>query len=133
MSVIPRYAVLIGALAAALTGCGAGTTSQPPGAAQPKADLTVTIRAHARSTPVRWTLRCDPAGGTVPDPAAACAALRRIRPFAQRSIRMACPMIMAGDGRIVVTGTWYGQSVHRNFIDGGCDLGHFRELHKIFG
>jgi len=149
MSVMPRYALLVGALAATLAGCGtassptAGGSGGPSarassahqaggGAARPGGDLTVTVRAKSGATAVRWILRCDPPGGTVPNPASACADLLRMRPFAPRPIRMACPMIMAGSGRIVVSGTWYGQSVHRILVDGGCDFGQYGAFNKIF-
>jgi hypothetical protein len=124
----------------ALAGCGTATTpggrssaSSTPAAAAAKVSLTFTITGMPGQPVRRWTLRCDPPGGTHQDPAAACAALLRMKdPFAARPRRMICPMIVASGRQIVVTGTWFGTKVHRHILDGGCDLALFGSVSKIF-
>jgi hypothetical protein len=95
----------------------------------------VTIYTAHNVVPYSRTLRCDPDGGTVPDPAAACAQL-----FADPSLLepqpvghvVACPMILASSGRAVVDGTYLGRHVDETIVDGGCDLQRWAELLRIF-
>jgi hypothetical protein len=86
------------------------------------------------TAPVSYTLYCDPDGGTVPDPAVACAQLLADTDlFAPQPVGVMCPMIMAGTGRFVVYGTYLGKQVNETIADGGCDLRRFNELKQIFG
>jgi hypothetical protein len=124
------------ALAIAVAACG--TASAPAGAGpgpRPGAKVDLAFRTSARpgSASVHKTLRCDPLGGTVTHTAAACRVLLRMRhnPFTPRPKRTICPMIMEAGGQIVVTGTWFGQPVHRVVIDGECDIALFGVLHRI--
>ncbi|HTA10937.1 MAG TPA: SSI family serine proteinase inhibitor [Streptosporangiaceae bacterium] len=88
--------------------------------------------AHAPAT--HFTLRCEPAGGTASDPAAACATLLAGSSlFAPRPAHMLCPMIMAGAGRATVSGTYFGKQVHDTIVDGGCDLSLWAKLKAVFG
>jgi hypothetical protein len=152
MAVRSREKNLLAAVSAAailaLAGCGTATTpgggssasggpsaSSTPSAAAPaaKVSLTFTMTGMPGQPVQRWTLRCDPPGGTHQDPAAACAALLRMKdPFAARPRRMICPMILASGRQIVVTGNWFGTKVHRHILDGGCDLALFGSVSKIF-
>ena len=87
--------------------------------------------AHAPAT--HFTLRCEPAGGTASDPAAACATLLAGSSlFAPRPAHMLCPMIMAGAGRATVSGTYFGKQVHDTIVDGGCDLSLWAKLKAVF-
>lgn len=139
---------LIGAAtcAVALSGCGSaavpGSGAPPASGAsgqaasgQAKVSLTVTVINGPGTAPSHWTLRCDPPGGSHPNPAAICRALLHMRttvPFAERPKRMMCPMIMISNRRIIVSGTWFGTQVrHRVIIDGGCDVGLFGAMDKL--
>jgi hypothetical protein len=94
----------------------------------------VTIYPADNGTAYSRTLRCEPDGGTVPDPATACAqlladpGLLRPRPVGHVVV---CPMIMTS-GRAVVDGTYLGRQVHEIIVDGGCDLQRWAELVHIF-
>ncbi len=151
MGVRSREKNLLAAVSAAavlaLAGCGTATTpgggssasggpsasSTPSAAPAAKVSLTFTMTGMPGQQVQHWTLRCDPPGGTHQDPAAACAALLRMKdPFAARPRRMICPMILASGRQIVVTGTWFGTKVHRHILDGGCDLALFGSVSKIF-
>jgi Subtilisin inhibitor-like len=142
------------ALAAALAGCGStngakvtasgsgspGGVASPggpasPAAAGPKASLVITVRANATAAPVRWTLICDPDGGTHPDAAAACAALRRAKdPFAPVPRGVMCPMIVGGPQTATITGTWNGEPVDAVFSKrDGCQTGRWDRIGPVFG
>jgi hypothetical protein len=109
-------------------GTGASARATPAS----KVAVTITIRI-GHGMPKRWTLRCQPAGGTHPDPAAACKALFAVKdPFAPQRHRLVCPMIMANAEQATISGTWFGHKVHRIVIDGGCDVGLWTELHTVF-
>jgi hypothetical protein len=123
----------------AVTGCGTaavpGSGSAGKAAKPAKAALTLSLVNHQRgsSSPKHWTLRCDPVGGTAPDPAATCKVLARTKEaFGPVKKDIMCPMILASSKQIVVSGIWYGHKVHRVIIDGECDIGLFNNLTKTF-
>ena len=106
---------------------GQGGTGTPA-----KVMLEFHLTGGPAETPKKWTLNCEPAGGTHLDPASACSVLLRLNnPFAPQSKQIACPMILRSDRKILVTGTWLGKPVHRVVLDGGCDLVLFSKLDKI--
>jgi hypothetical protein len=131
----------VAAAAIAVTGCASGSSGGGGsagnggngGATAAKVSLTFKV-SHGTAAPFQhWTLRCDPAGGTHPAAAATCTSLLKLKsPFAAQNKHVNCPMILRSDRRIVVTGTWFGQKVHRVVLDGGCDLGLVTKLHQIF-
>jgi hypothetical protein len=147
MSVRPSGWKVVAAAAAgaaacvlAAAGCGTAGTSGTSGSgstgaaqARSKIVLNVTLVHAPGQGRTRWTLRCDPPGGTDPDAAAACATLLRKKdPFAPQPGRhVNCPMIMVSDRQYVVTGTWYGSKVHAAIVDGGCDLSLFATMREI--
>jgi Subtilisin inhibitor-like len=102
-------------------------------AAASKVSLDVTFTASANAAAAHYTLRCEPAGGTVSNPAVACAKLLAgTSLFAPRPAHMLCPMIMVGAGRATVTGTYFGKQVHVTITDGGCDLSIWARLKAVF-
>jgi hypothetical protein len=145
MAVRPRALSLlqVGVVACALvlTGCGTATgpgggsgSGSGPTPARAKAVLTITLtNAPGGQGPSHWTLRCDPPGGSQPDPAAACAALMHVKYGLARlpPKHLMCPMIMVSSKQYVVTGTWFGKKVHRVIVDGGCDLSLFGTIDKV--
>lgn len=124
-----------GSVAAPSSGAGAGGTasgSASAAAAAPKGSLTITVLNGPSKKISHWTLQCDPAGGTHPDPAGACAALMAIKnPFAQIHTGQECPMIMASARRATFIGTWFGARVDRTITDGGCDLANWSRLGQV--
>ena len=135
-----RYLLTAVVCAAAATACGSASSgtaasgSAPSGTASPaKVSLDISVSGAPGTAPKRWTLRCDPAGGTHPDPAAACAALLRAKaPFAPVSKGMMCPMIIAGTKTAIVSGTYFGQRVDTTFTQGGCQLARWEKVGQIF-
>jgi hypothetical protein len=107
--------------AAAWSGSGAGTS------------LNIAYwedGAGARPDSV-WTLRCDPAGGSLARPARACARLeaggRAL--FAPLSPKMACTQIYGGPQRARVTGVLHGRRVWATFArSDGCHIARWARL-----
>lgn len=81
-----------------------------------------------------WSLRCAPAGGTMPDPAAACRLLATdpaiLHPV--RATHIMCAVITATPRTFTITGTWYGTKLHEVVTRGGCDLRRWSRLAQIF-
>ena len=119
--------------------CGSATSTSPaatPSASAPaaKVSLTVVVKASPGATPKRWTLRCDPTGGTQPDAQAACRQLLAAKnPFAPIPRGIMCPMIAAGPQRATISGVFFGQHVASNFSRSGCQATRWSELGDVFG
>jgi hypothetical protein len=130
-----RYSLIVAACAAAVTACGSAS-SGPSAAAAPKVSLNITVSSAPGSPARHWTLTCDPAGGTHPDPAAACVSLLRIKgPFVPQTQPkgLECPMILASSKEATIQGTYFGQPVNTTIRDGGCQLSRWAELGQIIG
>jgi hypothetical protein len=130
-----RYFLIAAVCAAAATACG--SAAAPSGAAQdgaaPKVSLDIKVSGGKGAAAKNWTLQCDPAGGTHPDPAAACATLLKAKtPFAPKPKGVACPMIMVGSKTATVKGTYFGKHVDTTFTQGGCDLARWSKISQIF-
>ncbi len=117
--------------------CGSATsTASAPKPAKPaaKVSLTVVVTPTPGATPKRWTLRCDPAGGTHPEAKAACRALLAAKnPFAPIPRGIMCPMIVAGPQKATITGTFFGQHVASDFSRAGCEATRWAKLGVVFG
>ncbi len=127
-----RYLLIAAICAAAATACG---TKPAPSAAPPppKVSLDITVSTTPGAPAKHWTLKCDPAGGTHPNPAAACAVLLKAKdPFAPLPKGIMCPMIRVGTKTAIVKGTYFGKQVDTTFTPGGCDLAHWEQIGQIF-
>ena len=81
--------MLIASLALAAPASGAAAATQ--------LSITYWSGGQGTGTPLRWTLQCGPAGGSLPHPAAACAKLAETRaPFAPPRSDQACTEIYGG-------------------------------------
>jgi hypothetical protein len=132
-----RYLLIAAICAAAATACG--STAAPTGAAAPaspappKVSLDIRVSGVPGKPTEHWTLQCDPAGGTHPNPAQACAVLLKAKtPFAPVRKGVACPMILASSKTAIVKGTYFGQHVDTTFIQGGCQLARWAKIGQIF-
>jgi hypothetical protein len=111
---------------------GGSTTASTAAAA--RISLDVDFSGSPTTRPAHYSLRCEPAGGSVANPAAACAKLLRDSAiFGPLPAHMLCPMVMASAGRATVTGTYLGRHVHESIVDGGCDLARWAKLRQVFG
>jgi hypothetical protein len=96
--------------------------------------VTVVVTPSPGASPQRWTLRCDPPGGTHPDARAVCTQLLTAKnPFGPTPRGIMCPMIVSGPQKATITGTWFGRRIHASFskID-GCAAARWHELGDVF-
>jgi hypothetical protein len=126
------------AVTAAACGSVTSTTSAPkpakPAKPAAKVSLTVVVTPAPGATPKRWTLRCEPTGGTEPDAKAACRQLLAAKnPFAPIPRGVMCPMIVAGPQRATISGTYFGQHVASGFSRAGCEATRWAKLGVVFG
>jgi hypothetical protein len=123
-----RTALLIAVLVAAV-GCGA---SQGASGSTPETELTISFWPEGRSAkaPEKWTLRCNPAGGTVPRPAAVCRQLYALtNPFAPRRKNLVCTDQYGGPQQAVIAGTYKGSRIWVLIgMRNGCDISRAKRL-----
>ena len=115
-----------------LAGCGGGG-----GAAGDAAiDLTLTLWPNGETgDSITWTLRCDPAGGDHPDPAAACAALTAVPdPFGPVPPPARCKEIPGGEDEVaVLDGDFRGRHVRSRFSrESPCVTGRWDRIAPVF-
>jgi hypothetical protein len=93
-------------------------------------ELVVTVVDGPGEEPQRWTLTCDPPGGTHPDPAGACRVLDDVRaPFAPVPPGMRCLQVYGGPETATITGTWRGVEVDATYRrTDGCEIARWKEL-----
>ncbi|CAN7204063.1 phosphoserine phosphatase [Arthrobacter sp. PvP023] len=76
-------------------------------------------------------------GSTLPDPAAALAAVERFGDevfFVPRRRDMMCTQQYGGPQVAIVTGTFHGRPVHSRFsLTDGCEIARWRSLAPLFG
>ena len=81
-----------------------------------------------------WTLRCGPAGGTLPRSARACRRLAPLgKPFAPVPKGVACTQIYGGPQIAIVSGTFRGRRVWARFsrVD-GCQTERWNRVRFLF-
>jgi hypothetical protein len=108
-----------------LVACGTAGSGDSPGS--PSAGLTrltVTARESPAADAQSWTLACDPADGSHPDPVAACVALAAAAdPFSPTPPDQACTMIYGGPQTATIVGTYRGRPVNASYSRGnGCEI-----------
>jgi hypothetical protein len=108
----------------------AGTCSAS--AAAPATRLTIVLYPQGRDHPDsrRYTLRCNPAAGTVPQPRLACGVLARLEhPFAPTPPGTTCTDLALGPQRALVTGRVRGHRVFARLrAQGGCEIERWRKV-----
>jgi hypothetical protein len=129
-------ALALAALPFLVAGCGAASsdtvTPQAPASstgAGVNTNLTIVVVDNGKTD--NWTLSCDPAGGTHPNPTAACAALtakgRTAIPPVAKDVM--CTQIYGGPQTAKITGTWQGQPVNATFSrHNGCEITRWKAL-----
>ena len=114
---------LVAVVAVAIAGVAGGTAS---GSAKP-VSLTITYWAdeQAPATFERWTLRCNPLGGTLPNRRRACTRLLRLTvgSFAQVPSDAICTQVYGGPQKAVVKGTIGSHRTWASFRRrNGCEI-----------
>ena len=96
--------------------------------------IVVTADSSEPSERVRWTLRCDPVGGTHPRRVAACRELSRIgwRAFQAPAAGTACAELYGGPQAALVRGTVDGRRVWARLsrID-GCQIARWDRVPSL--
>lgn len=116
-----------------LWGAGGSTPSSLPSAPSGPADLTIVVDdgSGRRTT---WTLTCDPAGGTHPQPEQACAVLgaaggTALPPVSADTI---CSQQYGGPETATITGTWREATVSAEItLKDGCQIGRWTALRGL--
>ncbi len=127
-----RLAVLVAAVAvtAAATAIAVAVASSREASA--KTSLTITFWANGTSgKSVRWTLRCQPAGGTLRMPGRACTKLKAggTKLFAPVPPRVMCTEIWGGPQVARVTGRLGAARVDARFDrTNGCEIARWNAL-----
>jgi hypothetical protein len=123
-----RTAALIAVLLAAVA-CGAG---QGTAGSTPETALTITFWPDGRDDDEskRWTLRCDPAGGTMPRAAATCRHLLALsKPFAPQKKNLVCTDIFGGPQQAVIAGRFKGDRIWTAIgMRNGCQIARAKRL-----
>ncbi|MFN2471652.1 MAG: SSI family serine proteinase inhibitor [Gaiellaceae bacterium] len=105
--------ILLASAGCSGSGSGAGDTPSPPGT-----ELVIRVWPNGMTGPAprRWTLRCDPAGGTLPKAEEACERLSTLdEPFAPVPSDVACAAIYGGPAEGEVTGRHDDEQVSVRF------------------
>ena len=128
-----RYLLIAAICAAAATACGSKPEPASAPAPAPKVSLDITVSTTPGAPSKHWTLNCEPAGGTHPNPAAACAVLLKAKnPFAPLPKGMMCPMIRVGTKTAIIKGTYFGKHIDTRLSPGGCQLAQWEKIGQIF-
>ena len=109
--------LVVAAACATSSATGGSPSPSPSESSVGRTNLTVVIEPGfiANPTPRTYHLTCQPPGGTVSDPAAACAAL----PAAASLLAPHTPCVRPDTGGEDIVGTFQGRSVDVKL--GGCD------------
>jgi hypothetical protein len=128
---------LVAALAAPAA-CGSGSESESTTggeAAAAETDLRITVWPQGPSGPSRsWTLRCGPAGGTLPNARRACTTLSRLdAPFRPVPRDAMCTQQYGGPDEALVRGTYRGRRVWARFHRrDGCHIARWDRVRFLF-
>lgn len=137
--VVSRIRSRLVAGAAASAAALAALSAAPPAAhaqePSPSGDrLTVTVRDAGGGADGTYEIHCRPSGGSHPDPAGACAAVKRNTRwgkdvFAPAPRDAVCTMQYGGAATARVTGTWAGRPVDAAYSrKNGCEIARWDRL-----
>jgi|1186.fasta_scaffold383820_1 hypothetical protein len=115
---------------AALLGIGAAQAASPPATT-----LAIAFYPKGMAQPdvIRYRLRCNPATGTVPQPALACRTLASLaHPFAPTPPGTFCTALAMGPEEAIVTGRLRGARVWAHLrVQGGCEINRWRRVANV--
>ena len=99
------------------------------------ANLTIAVWPNGPKQAAKiWTLRCSPAGGTLPEAATACRRLSALRnPFAPTPPGTACTEIYGGPQEAIVRGRFRGRSIWTRLTRrDGCAISRWQRVAFLF-
>lgn len=106
-----------------------------PAIAAARTTLTITADLADGAKPYKWTLTCDPVGGTHPNKKAACALLAKqsTKVFVPVPNDAACTMIFGGPEQVTVAGSVRGKKVKAIFQrSNGCEIARYDKAAPLF-
>ena len=109
---------------------GVRDTGRP---AQSTSELTIVVD-DGSGTKTTWQLSCAPAGGTHPDPEAACRALAEHGETALPAVPkdQMCTQQYGGPETATITGTWQGEPVNSTLSrKNGCEIARWDALKDV--
>ena len=118
-------------LVAVLLAVTAATTASAATTATTALRVTYWEDVAEPSESITWTLRCNPARGSLPRPARACARLAAggARLFARLPRNIVCTEIYGGPQRARVVGTVNGRRIFATFArSNGCEIDRWQRI-----
>jgi hypothetical protein len=118
-------------LVAVLLAVTAATTASAATTATTALRVTYSEDVAKPSESITWTLRCNPARGSLPRPARACARLAAggARLFARLPRNIVCTEIYGGPQRARVVGTVNGRRIFATFArSNGCEIDRWQRI-----
>jgi hypothetical protein len=123
-----RIALLLAVLVAAV---GSSASEAAP-ASTPGTELRISYWPEGRDSgqPTKWILRCNPAGGTMPQAAGVCRRLVAMtKPFTPMGKNLVCTDLYGGPQQAVITGTFKGSRVWTQLgMRNGCEISRAKRL-----
>jgi hypothetical protein len=134
-----RTTLAVAVVAGLAVGCGsaASAPSASPSGSERETSLRISYWSEGNDEQKtsdkpddQWTLRCDPAGGSLPKDAEACRKLKTMkRPFAPPRKDLQCTQQFGGPQEAVISGTYLGDRVFaRLSLTDGCQIARFKRL-----
>ena len=121
-------------LAVTAAGCARSSSDAAPPAPAARTSLEIRVSASGRGAPRRYTLRCGPAGGTLPRAADACRRLARVdAPFRPVPPGSTCTQVYGGPAVADVRGRFRGSPVRARFVrTDGCEISRWDKVRFLF-
>jgi hypothetical protein len=130
--------ILLGGIVGFTIACAsqpsAPPTPSPDAARGTTLEMRVWVEGDGRSTPVVYTLTCDPPGGNHPGPAEACAALEKLgaQAFAPLPPDTMCTQQYGGPMQAHVRGVVRGEAVDaRLAYNDGCQISRWDRVAPV--
>lgn len=132
-----RRPLLIAVALAVAVLAAAGTAGAATDRLAAETELRITVWPSGKqraSKPKRWTLRCEPPGGSLPRAARACERLLALhRPFRAVPRDRACTEIYGGPQVAEVRGLLRGRPVSSKFTrTDGCQISRWQRVRFLF-
>ena len=126
-------------LASAAAWCAVAALTLPVAAGSSetaaRTSLQIVVWPRGKSGPARrWTLRCGPVGGSLPDRRRACRSLAPLRaPFRRVPPATICTRIYGGPATALVRGLFRGKRVRATFKrTDGCQIARWDRVRFLF-
>ena len=134
-----RTTLTVAVVAGLAVGCGSAASAPTPSPSGSGQDTTLRISYWSEGNDElktsdqpdkQWTLRCDPAAGSLPKDVEACRKLKAMkRPFAPPRKDVQCTQEYGGPQEAVITGTYLGSRIFaRLSLTDGCQIARFKRL-----